>query len=325
MAPREGVVIARGKGGGLPGLADAVGRLWDLVWIRRSRLPPREGISTGLGARFPGLGVLRLGTWAPALHWSTPCGSGPIVADMVVDRADDLSSQATGREIGDEGIARAQDEPLLAARTRDPPRPAGTAAGASAPGRRDGSGGESMPPVDPRASSPIRSGDVPMVDGDGDGVTPAPGRDASPPDASMPDGSGGGEGSAPVPPPAEGAPTVGGALGGRGRSRATVGLGSGARMAGPRPSSWPRVTRRPAVIAFWSSRVVRSGCPLSSTHEATGPATGISIASLMGCTRWTRWNTSWPCLASSLPALRRYGSPRRTWAPPCSLLCSPGL
>ena len=48
-----------------------------------------------------------------------------------------------------------------------------------------------------------------MVDGDGDGVAPTPGRDGSPPDASMPDGSSGGEGSAPVPPPAGSAPAVG--------------------------------------------------------------------------------------------------------------------
>ena len=41
------------------------------------------------------------------------------------------------------------------------------------------------------------------------GLTPTPGRDGSPPDDSMPDGSGGGEGSAPVPPPAGGAPAAG--------------------------------------------------------------------------------------------------------------------
>ena len=52
-----------------------------------------------------------------------------------------------------------------------------------------------------------------MAGCDGDGATPAPARDATPPDASMPDGSGGGDGSATVPPPADGAPPVGGGAG----------------------------------------------------------------------------------------------------------------
>ena len=69
-----------------------------------------------------------------------------------------------------------------------------------------------MPPVDPRAPFPDQTGDVFMVDGDGDGVAPTPGQDGSPPDASMPDGSGGGEGSAPVPPLAGSAPAAGRAL-----------------------------------------------------------------------------------------------------------------
>ena len=143
------------------------------------------------------------------LAYAPACGTGPTAAGVTADGADGLSNDATGGETGDEGVARAQDEPLLTARPQEPPRPTGTGADAGASGRRDDSGDETMPPVDPQAPSPAQTGDVPMVDGDGDGVAPTPARDGSAPDASMPDGSGGGEGSAPVPPPAGSAPAAG--------------------------------------------------------------------------------------------------------------------
>ena len=150
-----------------------------------------------------------LGT-GPPLVYAPLGGVGPPAVDMADDRADDRTSQAAGDGAGDEEVARAQDEPLLAARPRDSPCPAGPVAGAGDPQRRGGSDDESMPPADPRAFSPIRSGDIPMAGCDGDGATPAPARGETPPDASMPDGSGGGDGSATVPPPADGAPPVGG-------------------------------------------------------------------------------------------------------------------
>ena len=309
MAPREGVAIARARGVRLLGLAAVVGLLWGLVRTRRRRPPPWVATLTGLGNRLFDPRGLRPWIWAPVRHWPTLLklgGVAPPAVDVADDRADDRLSQATGDGASDEGVARVQDEPLLAPRPGGSSCPVGPVAGAGDPQCRGGSGDESMPPADPRASSPVHTGGPPQC------------LRATRPPLTSPCPIGPVVGTAPplcrrlrvVP------LRLGGGRAGRGRSRATVGLGSGARTAGSRLSSRARVARRPAVIASRSFRGVRSGCPPRSTHGAAGRATATSIA--LSCARWTPWSTSRSFLTSSLPASGRCGSPRRTWAPLCA-------
>ena len=109
-------------------------------------------------------------------------GVAPPAIGVAGDRPIDRLGQIAGGGAADEGLALAQDEPLLA------PRPANDIGDSQ---RRGGSDDETMPPADPRASSPAPVGDVSMTGFGGDGDTPVPAGDATPPDAPMPDGSGG--------------------------------------------------------------------------------------------------------------------------------------
>ena len=142
-------------------------------------IPPGRDVDVtgGPSSRPEGAAPQDLGAGSP-LVYAPASGTGLPAAGMADDRADGLSSQATGGETGDEGIARAQDEPLLAARPGDSPRPAARRAPLLALASRSDVTARVMspcrrPPVNPRVSSPVRSRDVPMAGCDGDGATHA--------------------------------------------------------------------------------------------------------------------------------------------------------
>ena len=71
MAPREGVAIARGRGGRLLGLAAVVNLLWGPVRIRRLRPSPRAATLTELGNRLSDPRGTRPWIWAPVRQWPT--------------------------------------------------------------------------------------------------------------------------------------------------------------------------------------------------------------------------------------------------------------
>ena len=267
-------------------------------------------------------------------------GVAPPAVGVAADRPADRLGQVAGKSAVDEGLTRAQDEPLLA------PRPAD---GVGDSQRRGGSDDETMLPADPRPPSSAPVDDVSMT-GIG-GVSPflrAMGPPLTPPCPMGPVVRPSPAPACPVglvvrpsltPPcpmgpvvltafplcrrPCVLPPRLAGVRAGRGRSRATGAPRRGARTAGSRPSSCTRAARRPAVIASRGSRGVRSGCPPRSARVATGRATVTSIA--LSSTRWALLSTSRSSPTNSLPASRRSGSPRRTLAPLCPSLRSPGL
>ena len=163
-------------------MAGAVDPPWEPVRTRRSRPAPREGTSTWLGARLPDLGVLPLRTRAPILLWFMPLRAAlafPSPRWLRIGRMTSLVRPPVAR-LAMRGLPgpRTSHCLLLGLEIRTP-RPMGADAGADEPERRDGSGDESMPPANPRASSPVHSGDVPMVGCDGDGATPTPGKNGN--------------------------------------------------------------------------------------------------------------------------------------------------
>ena len=99
-------------------------------------------------------------------------GVAPPSVGVAGDRSADRLGRIAGSGAGDEGLAQAQDEPLLAPRSA-------TDIGDSQ--RRDGSDDDAMPPVDPRAPSPAPVDDVSMTGFGGDGDAPVPAGDATPP------------------------------------------------------------------------------------------------------------------------------------------------
>ena len=138
------------------------------------------------------------------LVYACAADGGPSALGVAAGGADGLFSAAFDDDIDAEGLARAQDEPLLATRREDTPCPMD--AGSDGAPQDALTGDESMPTAEPLATPPGQPGDVFMSVGDEVGEVSEAGQGSSPPDASMPDGSGGGGGSAAAPPPVGDAP-----------------------------------------------------------------------------------------------------------------------